>query len=81
MKKFIIILCMLGITFLCFIYREKIVLFYFDHIAKQEEVQAPIKNEYYRNYDYEFVQIREYLNNSIGILPKYKNILLNLKED
>ncbi|MDD6272311.1 MAG: hypothetical protein PUA90_02185 [bacterium] len=31
--------------------------------------------------DYEFVQIREYLNNSIGILPKYKNILLNLKED
>lgn len=63
---------MLGITFLCFIYREKIVLFYFDHIAKQEEVQAPIKNEYYRNYDYEFVQNTDNFN------PKNKNDILNI---
>lgn len=63
---------MLGITFLCFIYREKIVLFYFDHIAKQEEVQAPIKNEYYRNYDYEFVENTDNFN------PKNKNDILNI---
>lgn len=63
---------MLGITFLCFIYREKLVLFYFDHIAKQEEVQAPIKNEYYRNYDYEFVQNTDNFN------PKNKNDILNI---
>lgn len=63
---------MLGITFLCFIYREKLVLFYFDHIAKQEEVQAPIKNEYYRDYDYEFVQNTDNFN------PKNKNDILNI---
>lgn len=64
---------MFSILFLCFLYREKIVIFYFKNIANIEENQTNItKNKYFRSWNYNKFQ------NTDNFSPKNKKDIINI---
>ena len=73
LKFTVIILILIFILSICYIYREKIVLFYLKDIVHIENKTYPINNnKYHRNWDY------KYVHNTKDFSPKNKNDLLNI---
>lgn len=73
MKKFIVFICLVIILGISYLYRDNIILLYYDKfVYSNKEVKPPEKNSYYRDYDFIFVQ------NTNDFSPENYQDLLNI---
>ncbi len=73
MKKYIVLVLLLIIAAVTYIYKDNILKLYYNYFVKEEEkVNIDDKNEYYRDYDFLYVQ------NTTDFNPENKKDIINI---
>ncbi|MBQ8473114.1 MAG: hypothetical protein IJ501_06390 [Bacilli bacterium] len=73
MKKVVYLFCLLVLFSLTFEYKEELLVYYNKYFSSNQEVPTPlIKNEYYRDYNF------NYVSNTEDFIPNNKQDILNI---
>lgn len=72
-KKVVYLFCLLVLFSLTFEYKEELLVYYNKYFSSNQEVPTPlIKNEYYRDYNF------NYVSNTEDFIPNNKQDILNI---
>ena len=72
MKKFLVFIFLVGILFCVYTYRDYIINFIMKNVIDRNEITFGIRNKYYKDFDYGFVQ------NTSVLEPENKQDILNI---